>query len=335
MVVVSAYYLTAYMRSGSDSDKFNLETSEESRLVLLGQEAPRPDKEQSPEVVIVSYRPPVEIPYDAGRTHAVLKASDLQGAPETVGYELASAYIDKKDDSSVRTFVVSADADTSEQIEQIDDVAVLTSSAISIDPEIFTSLYPGGNMNPRYWGDPHWAGNESFGGPTVPEGFVPVDSSNLAGNENKDARGLRMRIPAIGINADISELEIRDLGDSRAWSTPDKVVGHIPTTANPGEPRNGWYFGHLDNFISNEGDIFRRLPEIAEMINYDPVDVFIETEEAEYMYRVTGTRQMHRDELSITETNDAQIVLVTCWPFRVYDQRILVSASLIAVKPKT
>lgn len=335
MVVVSAYYLTAYMRSGSDSAKFNLETSEESRLVLLGQEAPRPDRGQSHEVVPVSYRPSIEIPYDASRTHAVIKASDFQDATESVAEEVTSANIDKRGESGVRTFIASADAGTGKEIRLINDATVSTSSAISIDPEIFTSLYPGGNMNPRYWGDPHWAGNESFGGPTIPEGFVPVDSSNLAGSENKDAQGLKMRIPAIGLNADISELEIRDLGDSRAWSTPDKVVGHIPTTANPGEPRNGWYFGHLDNFISNEGDIFRRLPEIAEMINYDPVDVFIETEEAEYMYRVTSTRQMHRDDLSITETNDAQIVLVTCWPFRVYDQRILVSASLIAVKPKT
>jgi len=188
-------------------------------------------------------------------------------------------------------------------------------------------------MNPRYWSEPHWAGNLPFGGPTIPEGFIPVDASDTSLLPDDAERGVRMRIPAIDLDGTVSELEILDLGDSRAWSTPDNVVGHIPTTANPGEAANGWYFGHLDNFISNEGDIFRRLPEISEMISNDPVDIFITTSDAEYMYRVTHTRQLHRDELSLTDTSNAQISLVTCWPFRVYDHRIVVSAVLIAVKP--
>ena len=113
---------------------------------------------------------------------------------------------------------------------------------------------------------------------------------------------------------------------TRSWATSR-------TTARPGELDNGWYFGHLDDFLSNEGAIFRRLPEISDMIRNEPVDIFIATDEAEYLYRVTGTQQLHRDELYLAESNNAQISLVTCWPFRVYDYRIVVSAVLIAVKP--
>ena len=188
-------------------------------------------------------------------------------------------------------------------------------------------------MNPRYWSEPHWAGNLPFGGPTIPDDFMPVDATAAEFASLSGEPGLRMRIPAINLDATVSELYIKDLGDSREWSTPDKVVGHIPTTAKPGESANGWYFGHLSNFLSNEGDIFRRLPEIAAMIKNDPVDIFITTSNAEYMYRVTQSELLHRDDLSLTETSDAQISLVTCWPFRVYDHRVLVSAVLVAVKP--
>ena len=67
-------------------------------------------------------------------------------------------------------------------------------------------------------------------------------------------------------------------------------------------------------------------------IKHDPVDVFIETEDAEYVYRVTNTSQIHESELHLSSADDAQITLVTCWPPRVYDQRILVAATLIAYR---
>lgn len=300
LIAVSTYYLVLYMRSGSDADQFNLELSQEAKVLLTGKTAPRPDSVVAPEVVPISAR-----------------ATD-ESEPRTSGGV---------------TRIARAEALTDEDIasERPSDVA----TAI-VSPEQFASLHPGGSINPRYWSQPQWAGNLPFGGPQLPDGFIPVDPadtsiSTLTGAGNTEGR--RMRIPAINLDATVDELELRDLGDTRQWSTPNRVVGHIPSTANPGEARLGWYFGHLDNFISNEGDIFRHLPKIAELIRFDPVDIFIETDDAEYVYRVTGTRQLHRDELRLTDTNDAQIVLVTCWPFRVYDHRILVSASLIAIRP--
>ena len=302
-MAISAYYLVLYMRSGSDADQFNLELSHETKVLLTGRSAPRPDVEVVPEVVSIQ----------------------APNVPNIEEEQISSAGLARI-----------AFAETSEQAQAEPAEPAHSSPTVSVPPEMFASLHPGGNINPRYWSEPQWAGNLPFGGPQLPPGFMPVDPSDgslsaFAGVGA--AEGKRMRIPAINLDATVDELELLDLGDSRQWSTPNRVVGHIPSTAKPGEPRLGWYFGHLDNFISNEGDIFRHLPRISELIRYDPVDIFIETEDAEYVYRVTGTRQVHRDDLHLTDTNEAQIVLVTCWPFRVYDHRILVNASLIAVRP--
>ena len=300
LIAVSAYYLVLYMRSGSDADQFNIELSQEAKVLLTGKTAPRPDAVVAPEVVPIA-----------------AKAEDESQSSSSGGV----------------TRIARAEALTGDDVvtEGTTDVATTM-----VSPEMFASLHPGGSINPRYWSQPQWAGNLPFGGPQLPDGFIPVDPADTSLSTLTGAgitEGRRMRIPAINLDATVDELELRDLGDTRQWSTPNRVVGHIPSTANPGETRLGWYFGHLDNFISNEGDIFRHLPEIAELIQFDPVDIFIETDNAEYVYRVTGTRQVHRDELRLTDTNDAQIMLVTCWPFRVYDHRILVSASLIAIRP--
>jgi sortase (surface protein transpeptidase) len=42
---------------------------------------------------------------------------------------------------------------------------------------------------------------------------------------------------------------------------------------------------------------------------------------------------VHEDDLKLFSADDAQIVLVTCWPSRVYDQRVLVDATLVAYRP--
>ncbi|MXX93100.1 MAG: sortase [Chloroflexi bacterium] len=351
MVAISGYYLYAYMQSGSDADLFNVDAAApEDQLVLLGQSIPKPQSRNAAARGSVEVEPVTRVSAktvessnalqevtDVDSAETVSITSVLPGgvftAPERRTGSVASKTVGEFDGSAGpgQTPSMMSAAEISDTSRSDVEAAPVVPTSVLLDT--FASIYPGGSMNPRYWSEPHWAGNLPFGGPTIPEGFIPVDASDTSLLPDDAERGVRMRIPAIDLDGTVSELEILDLGDSRAWSTPDNVVGHIPTTANPGEAANGWYFGHLDNFISNEGDIFRRLPEISEMISNDPVDIFITTSDAEYMYRVTHTRQLHRDELSLTESSNAQISLVTCWPFRVYDHRIVVSAVLIAVKP--
>lgn len=197
----------------------------------------------------------------------------------------------------------------------------------------FASLYPGDLLNPKYWGEPEWAGSDPYGGPTIPENFVPILSTDLNTDINPTQDATHIRIPAINVDSIVSELEIIDLDDQRAYQTPDNTVGHIPETSAPGQQGSGWFFAHLESFVAREGNIFRHLPEITELIKEDPVDVYLETPEAEYIYRVTGTSQIHESDLRLSTTDDAQITLVTCWPPRVYDQRVLVDATLIAYRP--
>ncbi len=201
-----------------------------------------------------------------------------------------------------------------------------------VEVSAYASLYPGGRINPRYWSDPEWAGTIPFGAPGIPPGFDPVSSRDPVAAEAAGAQPTRIRIPSIGLDSHIAELALLNLGDQRAYQTPDNTVGHIPETVNPGELDNSWYFGHLESLGTGEGSVFNDLPEVAELIRHDPVDVFVETDDAEYMYRVTSTSQVHESDLELTPSESAQITLCTCWPPRVYDRRVLVNAELIAVK---
>jgi LPXTG-site transpeptidase (sortase) family protein len=152
------------------------------------------------------------------------------------------------------------------------------------------------------------------------------------------ARAVRIAIPAIGVESDVAELAILDLGDSRQYETPKNVVGHIPETANPGESGNGWFFGHLESPIRGEGNVFRRLPEVPGLLKEyletgdGPVYVFLSSPDGEFLYQVTETKVVHRDELALYDSGGPAITLVTCYPRFVYDQRVVVTAKLVGVK---
>ena len=201
------------------------------------------------------------------------------------------------------------------------------------DAALFASLYPGDRINPKFWDQPAWAGSTPFGGPGIPEGYVPIASTDVIFEPDPTSPTVRIRIPVIGLDSTVAELALLDVADQRQYETPDNTVGHIPETAGPGEANNGWYFGHLSSLASGEGSVFRSLPDIAEHVRHDPVDVIIDRADgSSYIYRVTSTEQVHQDELRLTETPDSQITLCTCWPPRVFDRRILVHAELIAIK---
>lgn len=137
----------------------------------------------------------------------------------------------------------------------------------------------------------------------------------------------------IGLQADVSELKVLDLGDSKHYETPNNTVGHIPGTGNPGEYSNGWYFGHLQSPIRGEGNVFRSLPKISELVkDGDPIYVSLFSEDGEYLYQVVKGGVIRPSDLQITNTMDAEITLVTCYPPLVYDHRYVVKARLVAVR---
>ena len=199
----------------------------------------------------------------------------------------------------------------------------------------YNSIYPGYKIHPKYWDRPLTAGADeyTYGVIRREDGFMEVSALNgLPKGTLSDA--VHVRIPSIEVDSAVSNLAILDLGDSREYETPAHVVGRIPETSNPGETGNTWLFGHLESPIRGEGNVFRRLPEIPEILkNGDPVYVTLLNEAGEeFMYQVTNTVVVHRDDLALYDTDDSTITLVTCVPRLIYDQRLVVSGKLVGVR---
>ena len=65
----------------------------------------------------------------------------------------------------------------------------------------------------------------------------------------------------------------------------------------------------------------------------DPVYVSLINENGdEFLYQITATEVVHQDDLSLYQTEDATITLVSCVPRLVYDRRLLVTGKLVGVK---
>lgn len=142
----------------------------------------------------------------------------------------------------------------------------------------------------------------------------------------------RMIVPSIGLRAAVEELEVVEEDDSRAWETPKHVVGHIPTTAKPGTSGQGWYFGHLESPISGEGNIFRRLPELAARFKRgEEFTIHLDAGNSRYVYQVYRTDVVHANEFAVSDSGFNDITLVACWPQFEYSERVLVTAALVEV----
>ena len=216
--------------------------------------------------------------------------------------------------------------DRSQQVVIADVVSLVAS---------YNSIYPGYQMHPKYWDRPLAAGSAaySYGVVRRPDGFIRLSASDaVARGTASDAA--KIRIPSIGVDSEVANLAIINLGDSSQYETPKHVVGRIPRTSNPGEVGNTWLFGHLESPIKGEGNVFRRLPEIPALLNAgDDVYVSLLNEDGdEYLYQVTETQVVYQDDLALYETDDSTITLVACVPRLVYDHRILVTGKLVGVK---
>ena len=197
-------------------------------------------------------------------------------------------------------------------------------------------LYPGEQLLSKYWADPLRATPPDPYVQRLVQGFQPVNGSGAPSLGKTPSHATRILIPSIQVDARTNELAILDLGDSRAYETPNKVVGHIPDTANPGHKGNGWYFGHLESPLRGEGNVFQNLPKIPELLRQgDEVPVILETSESQYLYRVIKSDVVEAGRLHLYDTDDSTITLVACVPRLVYDHRLLVTAELVGVRPLT
>jgi sortase A len=87
-------------------------------------------------------------------------------------------------------------------------------------------------------------------------------------------------------------------------STLRRGAGHIPETALPGDRGNVGIAAHRDSFFRSLKDI--RKNDI----------VRLETLEGTFRYRVDWTRIVTPDDITVLgDTGDAELTLVTCYPF--------------------
>jgi sortase (surface protein transpeptidase) len=182
----------------------------------------------------------------------------------------------------------------------------------------------------RQWADPR-------GSLDIPSanltGFAPVSAIGRPSKVGTDGLPTHIKIPAIRVDAAVEEIELRQLDNAAAYITPAETVGHIPNTPNPGSHGNGWYFGHLESPIAGDGNVFGRLPDIADMLRAgEEVHIIVEADGHEYLYIVTETDLVPVEEMYLHQAGDARITLATCYPPLSYDHRLLVTAHLIGIR---
>ena len=204
----------------------------------------------------------------------------------------------------------------------------------SVDPAS-VRLYPGEQLSFVSWNDPWNAVPPSTADIELAEGFLPLAQFSIAALGEMPTAS-RIAIPAIGVDAAVQELQILDLGDSHQYETPNRVVGHIPSTANPGEAGSNWLFGHLQSPLRGEGAVFRNLPKVPNLLrNGETVYIVLDGHDGSYLYKAYDWTVVHQDDLRLSTTDDATVTLVACVPTLAYDYRLLVQAQLVGFKPAT
>lgn len=123
----------------------------------------------------------------------------------------------------------------------------------------------------------------------------------------------RIVIPALAVDWPVVP------GDG--WEELKKGVGHRAGSANPGERGNMILSGHNDVF----GEVFKDLEALK---NGDQVQVFAGGRM--FKYAVRAKRIVSPDELSVLQpTRESVVTLITCHPYRVDTQRLVVIAQLV------
>ncbi|MCX6079527.1 MAG: class D sortase [Chloroflexi bacterium] len=125
-------------------------------------------------------------------------------------------------------------------------------------------------------------------------------------------QGIRIQVPAINIDAPIVQ------GDG--WEQLKKGVAQHLGTPNPGENGNVVFSAHNDIF----GEIFRHLDKLQ------PGDVIIlYTSARQFTYVITATQIVAPTRVDVmASTPDATVTLISCYPYLIDNQRIVVSAVL-------
>ena len=148
----------------------------------------------------------------------------------------------------------------------------------------------------------------------IPEHLRPLVQAmqNVPVPTSSPQQGIRIQIPAISVDAPIVQ------GDG--WEQLKKGVAQHLGTPNPGETGNVVFAAHDDIF----GEIFRNLDKLQ------PGDtVTLYTSARQYTYVVTGTQIEAPTRVDVmAATPNTVVTLISCYPYLIDNQRIVVSAIL-------
>ncbi len=344
LAAVAAYYAySANARASLDDLNFAVEQDVRvaDRVAPIIPSVPSAAlREESRAVVVVSN--------GASDGGAQARSASVHTAQVVAGHMPPKTFQAGANDADVGDSVGNIGASDTGRVHKPDEGATLPSpqqdgtsdgALLPLPPASFAALYPATRIHPKFWAQPLWASPEPYlyaaadSGTGLPPGFRAASARGDALARGEGALTTRIAIPLIGVDSAISELAILDVGNSREYETPKNLVGHIPQSPNPGELGNAWYFGHLESPIKGEGSVFKRLPEIPDLLR-DGDDVFVELDAEDgrtYLYKVSRTEVMHQDELRLYDADSAQLTLVACVPRLVYDHRIVVTAELVGV----
>jgi sortase A len=125
-------------------------------------------------------------------------------------------------------------------------------------------------------------------------------------------QAIRVSIPALRVNSPVVQ------GDG--WEQLKKGVAQHIGSANPGQTGNVVLSAHNDVY----GSLFRFLDKLA------PGDqVILYTQQRQYVYVVTGTVIVEPTQVEVmAPTADPTVTLISCYPYLVNKQRIVVFAKL-------
>lgn len=138
-----------------------------------------------------------------------------------------------------------------------------------------------------------------------------VAASPLAPTPSPDSPS-RIVIPAIAIDSPVVP------GDD--WETLKKGVGHRIGTPNPGVRGNMVMSGHNDVY----GEVFRDLDQLEV-----GQEIFVYAGSRKFRYVIQARRIVVPTDLSpLNPSRESILTLISCWPYRVDNFRIIIIAQL-------
>ena len=169
--------------------------------------------------------------------------------------------------------------------------------------------------------------------------YRPVDWAALPRTVGVLPPATRIIIPSIDISSSLVELSTVWEDGKLVWERPVNVVGHHDGTPNPGESGNIVMSGHRSSPILGEGAVFKQLGDVPGLLkesstSEEPVDIFLYTAEAIYVYRAVSTQVVEPGQVNVFRpTAEPTLTLITCTPDLIYSHRLILTAWLVATAP--